>query len=140
MFFGPSIWFPFHPFPCTHTFFLFRILFSCLLRLHVLSSHFLPSSARTSAHSYIQPRFQVAQVLIRRSGSPVVPVHLVFRSLPPHTHLYCLVSFSCLRLFPFLRAHALQSVPQFLTLHAGRACETLGVTHDCSVNFHCMRQ
>ena len=56
----------------------------------------------THAHVYIQPRFKVAQVLIRRYGSPVVPMHLVSPSSQSHTHtlvLCCHVSFSCLRLF-----------------------------------------
>ena len=107
--FVPSICFPFHPFPpsYTHTLcFLFSFMSSCL---HVLSSHpfffcaHIGPGLSVYVHFYIhlQPRFQVAQVLIMRWDSSVVPVHLVPLSSQLRTFPSCLVFSSCLHLFVF---------------------------------------
>ena len=56
------------------------------------------------AHLYLKPRFEAAQVVVRRFGSSVVPGHLAsFRC--NHIHPVCLVLFSCLHLLSVLRAH-----------------------------------
>ena len=93
---APPFAFPFHSLPFTRTSsFHFHFMSFCL---HVPSSHSVPSFARTTARplactraTCLQPRFQVAQVLPMRSGSLVVPAHLV--SLHHnHTVWSCLVT------------------------------------------------
>ena len=99
------ILFPLHTH--THTLcFLFSFMSSCL---HVLSSHpfffcaHIGPGLSVYVHFYIhlQPRFQVAQVLIMRWDSSVVPVHLVPLSSQLRTFPSCLVFSSCLHLFVF---------------------------------------
>ena len=83
------------------------------------------------ARTYLQPRFQVAQVLTMRSGSLVVPVHLVSPSSQPHTDTGLVLSPSHVFIFLFsLRARMRNcSLLNFLgPPRGGHVRETRGIT------------
>ena len=152
MVFVPSICFPFHLFPPSHT--LVPLFFHVLLSSCFVISSFL-SFAHTSVlalvctctFTYFKHRFQVAQVLTMRWGSSAVPVHLFSISLQPHTPLSRLVLLFMSSSFRLCCAHTYTTVlTLILSAPLGRACVcvcvcvTFGVTRfllACSMFFWC---
>ena len=123
------------PCPLNTYSFLFLFMSFCL---HVPSSHSVPSFARTTARplactraTYLQPRFQVAQVLTMRSGSLVVPAHLVSPSSQPDTLvLSCLLLMSSSFCLLCAHMHTCSSLSFCSPARGVRVCETLGITQN----------
>ena len=112
---APSIWFPFSSFSPFHTSFFFFSFMSSLASCTVISllSFFCVHTARPlvcTCTTYLQIRFQVAQVFTMRWVVIGCSCALGSFSLQPHTHTHTLlsrlVSSSCLHSFVLLRAHS----------------------------------
>ena len=104
------MWFPFHPFPFTHTFvssFLScpPVFTSFISSFSSFACTLVPALVCTCTSTYLLTQVQVAQVFTMRWASSGVPAHLVPLSFQPHAPLSRLVFLSCLHSF-VLCAHA----------------------------------